>query len=331
MFDATHSSEAHPSAADRVITHKQKTLKSSIGCSGIGLHSGKKISMTLKPAPIGTGIVFNRTDAAEEKSGIIPARYDTVVDTKMCTVIANADGYSVGTIEHLMAAIAGMGIDNMIIDIDGPETPVMDGSAAPFVFLIECAGVVSQDAPRRAIKILESISIEDNGITASFSPAEDGFTLGFEIDFPTPVIGYQSTEYTLPVLEAPATGPFRAELAAARTFGFVEQVEQLNKMGLALGASLDNAVAIHNNKIMNEEGLRFEDECVRHKMMDAVGDLYLIGAPIIGRFDGCKSGHAHSNILLRKLMETPSAWCWVELDDYAVAREVTWMPEVVSA
>ncbi len=334
MFDATHYSDT-PAATDaaRVITHKQKTLKSAIGCSGIGLHSGKKISMTLKPAPIGTGIVFNRIDAAADgKNSIIPARFDHVVDTQLCTMIGNSDGLTVGTIEHLMAAICGMGIDNMIIDIDGPETPVMDGSAAPFVFLIECAGTMTQDAPRRAIKILEPVRYEDDkGITAEFLPSDDAFDVRFDIDFPTPIIGKQSIDVSLPVLETNEDSPFRSELSSARTFGFLEQVEYLNKIGLALGGSLDNAVVISGNKIMNEEGLRFDDECVRHKAMDAVGDLYLAGAPIIGTFHGSRSGHAHSNLLLRKLFETPSAWTWVELDDYQATRETAWQHQVLSA
>jgi len=332
MFDATQSSDntAHQSDVARVIEYKQKTLKTAISCSGVGLHSGKKISMTLKPAAIGTGITFIRTDAGE-KNSVIPARYDTVVDTQLCTCIGNADGLTVGTIEHLMAAIAGMGVDNIEIDIDGPEVPVMDGSAAPFVFLIECAGIATQDAPRRAIKILETVSVEDNGITARFEPYDDGFAVSFEIDFENQLIGHQTIDLTLPIFDAPANGPFRTEISSARTFGFLEQVEQLNKMGLALGGSLENAVVIQGNKILNEEGLRFDDECVRHKAMDAVGDLYLAGAPIIGHFTGSKSGHAHSNLLLRALLSTPSAWTWVELDSYKSVKELDWQSEAISA
>lgn len=325
MFDATHAPEAL--AADRLsrrgVAFKQKTLKSAIGCSGVGLHSGKKISMTLKPAPIGTGIVFNRTDAGT-KNGRIPAIFDAVVDTRLCTCVGNGDGFSVGTIEHLMSAIAGMGIDNLIVDIDGPEVPVMDGSAAPFVFLIECAGVAEQDAPRRAIKVLKSVSVTDGGILARLDPADDDFTIAFEIDFSNPLIGRQTFETTLPLCEAADAGSYRTEVASARTFGFLEDVERLNKMGLALGGSLDNAVVISGNKVLNEEGLRFDDECVRHKALDALGDLYLAGAPLIGRFSGLKSGHAHSNQLLRALFADADAWTFVELDDHHALHQANW-------
>jgi len=332
MFDATHATEALPAdpAAAREATFKQKTLKSAIGCSGVGLHSGKKISMTLKPAPIGSGIVFHRTDAAPGQNPDVPARYDAVVDTRLCTCVGNADGLTIGTIEHLMSALAGMGIDNLIVDIDGPEVPVMDGSAAPFVFLIECAGIAEQAAPRRAIKVLEPVSVTEGGILVRLDPAEADFSVSFEIAFANPLIGRQSLDMTFPVTDT-ATGPYRAEVSSARTFGFLEDVERLNKMGLALGGSLDNAVVISGNKVLNEEGLRFDDECVRHKALDAVGDLYLAGAPIIGRFSGSKSGHAHSNLLLRALFANPVAWTFVEIDDYAAARQSGWQREAVSA
>ncbi|MBN2752076.1 MAG: UDP-3-O-[3-hydroxymyristoyl] N-acetylglucosamine deacetylase, partial [Rhodospirillaceae bacterium] len=252
MFDVTHTPEALATdrAAARVVEFKQKTLKSAIGCSGIGLHSGKKISMTLKPAPIGSGIVFHRTDATPERSPVIPARYDAVVDTRLCTCIGNADGLTIGTIEHLMSAIAGMNIDNLMIEIDGPEVPVMDGSAAPFVFLIECAGVVEQDAPRRAIKILEPISVTDGDILARLDPDDEGFSVSFEIAFSNPLIGRQTLDMVFPLCDAPTSGPYRAEVSSARTFGFLEDVERLNKMGLALGGSLDNAVVISGNKVL---------------------------------------------------------------------------------
>ncbi|SBV99943.1 UDP-3-O-acyl N-acetylglucosamine deacetylase [uncultured Alphaproteobacteria bacterium] len=325
MFDVTHAHEAPVAerTAGRVVAFKQKTLKSAIGCSGVGLHTGKKISMTLKPAPIGTGIVFNRTDAGE-KDGRIPARYDTVVDTRLCTCVGNADGFVVGTIEHLMSALAGMGIDNLIVDIDGPEVPVMDGSSAPFVFLIECAGIAEQDAPRRAIKVLKPVSVADGGILARLDPADDGFTVDFEIDFANPLIGRQTFGMTFPLTEASAESGYRAEVSSARTFGFLEDVERLNKMGLALGGSLENAVVISGNKVLNEEGLRYEDECVRHKALDALGDLYLAGAPLVGRFSGLKSGHAHSNLLLRALFADADAWTFVEIDDMAAAQPREW-------
>jgi len=326
MFDMSHAPEGLSLAEgeSRSPAFRQKTLRAPIGCSGVGLHSGKAINMTLKPAPIGFGVAFRRTDVTDRDS-LVPAHFDTVVDTRLCTCVGNAAGVTVGTIEHLMSALAGSGIDNVLVEIDGPEVPVMDGSSHPFVFLIECAGVVAQEAPRRAIKILEPVSVSEGGASARLDPADDGFSVSFEIDFPVAAIGHQTFEIDFPVTDTPA-GLYRGELAPARTFGLLEDVERLNRMGLALGGSLANAVVIGGGKVMNEEGLRFDDECVRHKALDAVGDLALAGAPIIGRFSGFKSGHAHTNLLLRALFARRDAWCWVELDDYAEIRDGSWQP-----
>ncbi|MBE0531666.1 MAG: UDP-3-O-acyl-N-acetylglucosamine deacetylase [Rhodospirillales bacterium] len=281
----------------------QKTLKSPIGCSGVALHTGAKVSMILKPAEAGHGIVFRRTDIAG-KGAIIPARWDHVVDTRLCTVVGNGEGIVVSTIEHLMAALAGCGIDNAEIEINGPEVPVMDGSAEPFVFLIECAGVRDLGVARRGLRVLKPVVVDGgaSGVAALY-PA-DTFSVGFEIDFDSALVGRQA------LLLGLVNGTFKKELARARTFGFLHEVEQLWANGFARGGSLENAVVVSGDKVLNEDGLRYEDEFVRHKALDAVGDLYTAGAPIIGRFDGRCSGHALTNRLLRQLFAEPDAWCY---------------------
>lgn len=286
---------------DRLDT--QKTLKSAISCSGVALHSGAKVSMTLKPAGIDHGIVFRRTDIGG-KGAIIPARWDHVVDTRLCTVVGNGEGVAVSTIEHLMAALAGCGIDNAEIEINGPEVPVMDGSAEPFVFLVECAGVQDQGAARRGVRVLKPVVVDGgaSGVAALY-PA-DSFSVGFEIDFESTLVGRQVISLGL------VNGTFKKELARARTFGFLHEVEQLWANGFARGGSLENAVVVSGDKVMNEDGLRYEDEFVRHKALDAIGDLYTAGAPIIGRFDGRCSGHALTNRLLRQLFADRDAWCY---------------------
>ena len=290
-------SENHFSAFEMV---KQKTLKTSINCTGVSLHSGDKVSMTLKPGEENSGIQFKRTDIAAA-GAMIPAAWDRVVDTRMNTTLGNADGVTIGTVEHLMAALAGCGVDNANIEVNGPEVPIMDGSAAPFVFLVECAGVVEQSAMRRVIRLLKPISIEGDGCVASLTPS-NGFSLDFEIDFESAAVSRQAFSLGM------VNGSFKKELARARTFGFLHEVEQLWASGLAKGGSLDNAVVVSGDKVLNEGGLRFDDEFVRHKVLDAVGDLYLAGAPIIGRFSGVCSGHATTNLLLRALFADKDAW-----------------------
>ncbi|MBF0563336.1 MAG: UDP-3-O-acyl-N-acetylglucosamine deacetylase [Alphaproteobacteria bacterium] len=293
---------------------RQHTLKTAINCTGVGLHSGTKISMTLHPAEDGTGIVFRRVDIAGAGS-VIPAHWSHVVDTRMCTVIGNDAKVTIGTIEHLMAAFAGMGVDNAIVEINGGEIPVMDGSAAPFVFLMECAGITEQDAPRRAIKILKKVSVRDGDKTATLYPASDGFAVDFGIAFAAAAVAHQSYTFSF-------SGPaFAAEISRARTFGFLEEVAQLQAAGLARGGSLDNAVVVSGDRILNEEGLRFDDEFVRHKILDAVGDLYLAGHPMIGRFQAHCSGHAINNRLLRQLFADPTAWTIV--DDVAANESLS--------
>ncbi|GAB6051621.1 UDP-3-O-acyl-N-acetylglucosamine deacetylase [Magnetospira thiophila] len=283
----------------------QATLKSSISCSGVGLHTGARISMTLRPADPGRGIVFHRSDISG-RGAEIPARWDHVVDTRLCTTLGNAEGATIGTVEHLMAALAGCGIDNVEIDINGPEVPIMDGSAAPFVFLIECAGRLEQDAPRRAIRVEKPVSVGDDKRYAELSPAP-GMLLGFEIDFDSAAIARQEMQISI------NHDDFKNELSRARTFGFLHEVEQLRAMGLARGGSLDNAVVVSGDRVLNEEGLRYDNEFVRHKMLDALGDLYLAGAPILGCFQGARCGHQANNAVLRALFADPSQWTMVEL------------------
>lgn len=288
----------------------QKTLKSSIGCTGIGLHSGQKVSMTLNPASVNDGISFVRTDIGGQ-DGIIPACWKNVVDTTMATTIGNDAGAQIGTIEHLMAALAGCGIDNAVIELDGPEVPVMDGSAAPFVFLIECAGVVVQNAPRKALRIEKSITVGDENKFISAAPAE-AFAVSFEIDFDSAAVARQKLEMRL------VNGTFKTDIARARTFGFAHEVDALQKAGLARGGSLDNAVVIEGDTILNGDGLRYDDEFVRHKILDCVGDLYLAGAPIIGEITGFRSGHTLNSALLGALFADENSWSWVEMSDALV-------------
>lgn len=298
-------------------TSLQHTLKSEIGCSGTGLHTGETVSILLKPAPVNTGIVFRRID--ETGNGAeIAAHVDNVVDATLCTTLGNEHGVTVATVEHLLAALAGCAIDNVIVEVDGSELPIMDGSAAPFVFLIECAGIVEQDTPRRVIEILKRIDISSDGREASLSPG-DGFSVGFAIDFDSDAIGKQDMSVRL------VNGTFKGEISRARTFGFAEEVDQLRRMGLARGGSLDNAVVVSGDEILNDEGLRYDDEFVRHKILDCVGDLYLAGAQIAGHFQGYRSGHAMNHEIVRALFADPSAWRYTDI------AELSDIPEPLAA
>jgi UDP-3-O-[3-hydroxymyristoyl] N-acetylglucosamine deacetylase len=288
---------------DDVGTAQQKTLKTAIHCRGVALHSGARVSMTLLPAAADAGIVFRRTDRAGAE---IAATWQTAVEQPLCTRLDNGEGVSVATIEHLMAALAGLEIDNAIIELDGPEVPVMDGSAAPFVFLIECAGVVEQDAPRRAIKVLKPVSVSEGGKSAALTP-DDGFSMSFAIDFASDAISRQD------ITIAVDPESFKSDISRARTFGFLHEVDQMRAAGLARGGSLDNAVVISGDQVLNREGLRYVDEFVRHKVLDALGDLYLAGAPILGHFRGVRSGHALNRRLLAALFADPTAWCYTTL------------------
>ena len=289
----------------------QHTLKTSTTTSGIGLHSGKTISLALHPAPAGHGIVFARTDLSGDNR--IPARWDLVTDTRLCTMITNSSGANVGTIEHLMAALRGCGVDNVLVEIDGPEIPVMDGSSKPFVEMIDRVGIASQDAARKAIRILKPVTVEENGKRVSLVPAEE-FIFSGEIEFDHPDIGHQRYEIKL------LNGNFRHDLADSRTFGFFHEVEMMRKMGLALGGSLDNAIVLDKEKVMNPDGLRHDNEFIRHKLLDAIGDLYLAGMPILGAYEGVKAGHAINNAVLHKLFATPDAFEIIELQHVAVPK-----------
>lgn len=288
---------------DDVGIAQQRTLKSAIHCRGVALHSGARIGMTLHPAGPDTGIVFRRSDRAGAE---IKAHWRNAVEQPLCTRLDDGEGLSVATIEHLMAALAGVEIDNAAIELDGPEVPVMDGSAAPFVFLIECAGIVEQDAPRRAIKVLKPVSVGEPGLSASLAP-DDGFSMSFAIDFASGAISRQD------ITIAVDPESFKSDISRARTFGFLHEVDQMRAAGLARGGSLDNAVVISGDQVLNREGLRYVDEFVRHKVLDALGDLYLAGAPIIGHFRGERSGHALNRRLLEALLSDDSAWCFTTL------------------
>jgi UDP-3-O-[3-hydroxymyristoyl] N-acetylglucosamine deacetylase len=253
--------------------------------------------MRLLPAAPDTGIVFRRTDAGAE----ILASWVNTIESPRCTMLSNGEGITVGTVEHLMAALAGAEIDNAIVELDGPEVPIMDGSSAPFLFLVECAGLVEQDAARRAIKVLKPVSVIEDGATAALLP-DHGFSMSFEISFPNPLIRRQD----ISVVFDAAT--FKAELSRARTFGLLDELDRLRAAGFGRGGSLDNVIVVSGDHILNSGGLRYADEFVRHKLLDAFGDLYLAGAPIIGRFCGVRSGHAHTRHLLAALFADAEAW-----------------------
>jgi UDP-3-O-[3-hydroxymyristoyl] N-acetylglucosamine deacetylase len=295
----------HDRFAPPVTTATQTTLKASIGCVGVGLHGGARVSVTLRPAPAGHGIVFRRTDLGAS----VCATFDRVVDTRLCTVIAGG-GARVATIEHLMAAFAGSGIDNALVEVDGPELPILDGSAAGFLFLIECAGVEEQSAARRAVEVLRPVRVTDGEAFAELRPSRDAtLDLSLSIAFPAAAIGRQALTMRL------SSDSFAAELSRARTFTLAEEVEMMRAAGLARGGSLDNAVVVDGARVLNPGGLRMRDEFVRHKMLDAVGDLALIGGPIHGSFTGHRSGHTLNNRLLRALMADAGAWRMAEPAD----------------
>ncbi|MFN4025063.1 MAG: UDP-3-O-acyl-N-acetylglucosamine deacetylase [Hyphomonas sp.] len=297
------------------MTDMQRTLAKPVSCAGVGVHSGARARLTIRPAPAGTGIVFQRTDVAAG-TGVIPAKAETVADTRLGTTLSNEHGVSVAVVEHLLAAIAGLGLDNLLIDIDGPEVPIMDGSSSAFYELMMLAGQKAQGLPRRRIRVLERVEVIDGPKRASLSPvAGNGLTLRARIEYDDPTIGVQQMAMRL------EPGSFARDLAFARTFGFARDVEMLRTMGLARGGSLDNAVVIDENGIMNPEGLRAEDEFIRHKMLDAVGDLMLAGAPIAGAYEAVQPGHSINNLLVRALLANPAAWCWEEAASLAETAE----------
>jgi UDP-3-O-[3-hydroxymyristoyl] N-acetylglucosamine deacetylase len=289
-------------------------LKAPISCVGIGVHSGRRVTLTFRPAPANYGIVFRRTDLGAD----VAARFDRVVDTRLATVIAEGEA-RVGTIEHVMAALVGCGVDNAVVELDGPEPPILDGSAAPFVFLLDCAGVVAQEAPRATIEILRPIRVRDgDDAFAELRPAlpgVPGLAMALSIDFPAAAIGRQALSLHL----TPAS--FRAELSHARTFTLMREIEQLRASGFALGGSLDNAVVVDEARVLNPAGLRMPDEFVRHKLLDAVGDLALAGAAIHGSFVAHRLGHTLNQRLLQALFVSSAAWRKVEPAQLSLAAE----------
>ena len=279
---------------------RQRTLQNVIRATGVGLHSGKKVHLALRPAPVNTGIVFVRTDL--DPAVHVPARAELVEDTTMCTALSN-EGVKVATVEHLMSAFAGLGIDNAYVDVSAPEVPIMDGSASPFVFLIQSAGILEQDAAKKFIRIKRRVAVSDGDKEAVFLPHQ-GFKVAFAIDFDHPVFDQQKQTALIDF----STTSFVKEVSRARTFGFMRDLEFLRSNNLALGGSLDNAIVIDDYRIVNEGGLRYEDEFVKHKVLDAIGDRYQLGYSLIGEFRGIKSGHALNNQLCRELMAQPDAY-----------------------
>jgi len=282
---------------------KQRTLKNVISATGVGLHTGQKVTLTLRPAAADTGIVFRRVDLPQPVT--IKADPFQVTDTRMCSAL-EADGVKVNTVEHLMSALAGLGIDNVYIDLTASEVPIMDGSASPFVFLVQSAGVEEQNAPKRFIRVKKTIQISDGDKWVKLEPY-NGFRVTLSIDFNHPVFEHSGKAVTVDFADT----SFIKEISRARTFGFMHEVEYLRNHGLALGGSLDNAIVMDEFRVLNTDGLRYDDEFVKHKALDAIGDLYLLGHPLIGAFTGHKSGHALNNQLLRGLLADQTAWEFV--------------------
>ncbi len=278
----------------------QRTLKNSIRAQGVGLHTGKKVLMTLRPAAADTGIVFRRTDL--DPPSEVRAYAENVGDTQLGTVLVNGEA-RVSTVEHLMSAFAGLGIDNAHVEVSAPEVPIMDGSAGPFVFLLQSAGFEDLRTPKKFVRIKQRVRVEDGDKWAEFRPF-DGFKVNFEIEFNHPLFKRRANKASMDF----STTSYLKEVARARTFGFMRDLEMMRARNLALGGNLDNAIVLDDFRVLNEDGLRYEDEFVKHKILDAIGDLYLLGHSLIGEFSGFKSGHKLNNLLLRKLIATPQAW-----------------------
>lgn len=286
---------------------KQRTLKNTIRATGVGLHSGEKVYLTLRPAAVDTGIVFRRTDLDPVVE--IKATATNVSETTMSTTISEGD-VKVGTVEHLLSALAGLGIDNLYVEVSAPEVPIMDGSSGPFVFLVQSAGIQEQSAAKKFIRIKKPVSVSEGDKTASFAPY-DGFKVSFTIDFDHPVFASQRQDISIDF----SSTSFVKEVSRARTFGFMQDIEFLRSKNLALGGSMDNAIVVDEYSILNEDGLRYEDEFVRHKVLDAIGDLYLLGYGLVGEFHGVKSGHGLNNKLLRELLLNQDCYDVVTFDE----------------
>ncbi|WP_432696303.1 UDP-3-O-acyl-N-acetylglucosamine deacetylase [Marinobacterium sp. YM272] len=302
---------------------RQRTLKNSIKATGLGLHTGQKVYMTLKPAAENTGIVFRRTDL--DPMVEVKAFGLNVVDTTLSSNLAN-DGVRIATVEHLMSALAGLGIDNVVVELSAEEVPIMDGSAAPFVFLIQSAGILEQDAPKQFIRIKKEVSVSNDGKTASFKPF-NGFKVGFCIDFDHPAFANSHKEACLDF----SSTSFVKEVSRARTFGFMRDIEYLRSQNLALGGSFDNAIVVDDYRVLNDEGLRYENEFVKHKILDAVGDLYLLGKSLIGEFYGYKSGHHLNNLLVRELLANEDAFEVVTFEDSEETAPISYQRPAAAA
>jgi UDP-3-O-[3-hydroxymyristoyl] N-acetylglucosamine deacetylase len=290
---------------------RQRTLKNVIRATGVGLHTGDKVYMTLRPAAVDTGIVFRRVDLAEPVE--IRSCCENVGDTRLSTTLVKGD-VRIATIEHLLSAIAGLGIDNAYVDLSAPEVPIMDGSAGPFVFLLQSAGIEDQAKAKRFVRIKKSVIVRDGDKWARFEPF-DGFKVGFSIDFDHPMFAKRTSTSEIDF----STTSFVKEVSRARTFGFMRDIEMLRERNLALGGSMDNSIVLDDYRVLNEDGLRYEDEFVKHKILDAIGDLYLLGRSLIGAFYGYKSGHALNNTLLRALLADRTAWEEVSFEDESKA------------
>ncbi|MFA1597436.1 UDP-3-O-acyl-N-acetylglucosamine deacetylase [Proteus mirabilis] len=289
---------------------KQRTLKRIVQATGVGLHTGKKVTLTMRPAPANTGVIYRRTDLNPPVD--FPADTKSVRDTMLCTCLVNEDDVRISTVEHLNAALAGLGIDNIVIEVDAPEIPIMDGSAAPFVFLLLDAGIEELRTAKKFIRIKETVRVEDGDKWAEMRPY-NGFKLDFTIDFNHPAIDASTQRYKLDF----SAESFMSQISRARTFGFMRDIEYLQSKGLCLGGSFDCAIVVDDYRVLNDDGLRFEDEFVRHKMLDAIGDLFMCGYNIIGEFTAFKSGHALNNKLLQAVLAKESAWEFVTFEDEA--------------
>lgn len=311
-----------PAESEALLMIRQRTLKNVIRATGIGLHTGEKVYLTVRPAPVDTGIIFRRVDL--DPVAEIPAVAENVGETTLSSTLVK-DGVKVGTVEHLLSAMAGLGIDNAYVELSAPEVPIMDGSAGPFVFLLQSAGIQEQEAAKKFIRIRKKVTVAHEDKTATFVPF-DGFKVSFTIEFDHPVFRGRTQTACIDF----SSTSFVKEVARARTFGFMRDIEFLRSQNLALGGSVDNAIVVDDFRILNEDGLRYEDEFVKHKMLDAIGDLYLLGFSLIGEFIGHKSGHALNNTLLRQLLKQEDAWEIVTFED-ASSAPISYMKPVLAS
>lgn len=287
---------------------KQRTLKQSVNATGVGLHKGEKVQITLRPAPANTGIVFRRVDL--EPMVDIQATPEAVGETTLCTCLVNEQGVQVSTVEHLLAAVAGLGIDNLVVEVDSPEIPIMDGSALPFVYLIQSVGIEEQNVAKKFLRITKKIRVEEGDKWAELCPHE-GFKVNFAIDFDHPVIANTTQNMSMDL----SANSFIKEISRARTFGFMKDIEFLRSHNLALGGSLENAIVLDEYRMLNSEELRYDDEFVKHKILDAIGDLYMGGVSILGEMNSYKSGHGLNNLLLREVFKQVESWEWITYED----------------